>query len=316
LQHRAFRGFDNFCAAQFEMSAKQSLAFFLPALLAAYAGVWQIQKKIDAQRAAIYVERDELMLRSGSSVKAMSLEYAPLMADIYWTRAVQYFGNKQLAHDTNLELLWPLLDVTTTLDPELLPAYRFGSTFLGEPSPRGAGHPELAVKLLERGIQANPRDVWRLYQDLAYVYYFNLKDYNKASEAFLNGSKMPGAQAFMKMMAAKIAGEGESFETSVFLWREVYDSSTDKDIRRNAAVHLKMLAARLDCRRLDELSAQFAKRMNRRPANMSQLVQAGFLARIPADSLGYPYLMDPSGNAIINPKSPLADEKTLLRAAP
>lgn len=298
------------------MSTKQLLSFFLPALLAAFAGVWKIQQKIDTQRAAIYVERDDLILRSGSSVKAMSLEYAPLMADIYWTRAVQYFGNKQLAHDTNLELLWPLLDVTTTLDPELLPAYRFGSTFLAEPSPRGAGHPELAVKLLQRGIQANPRDVWRLYQDLAYVYYFNLKDYNQASEAFLNGSKMPGAQAFMKIMAAKIAGEGESFETSVFLWREVYDSSTDNDIRRNAAVHLKMLAARLDCRRLDELSAQFARRMNRRPTNMNELVQAGFLARIPSDSLGYPYLMDAAGIAIINPKSPLADEKTLLKATP
>jgi hypothetical protein len=60
----------------------------------------------------------------------------------------------------------------------------------------------------------------------------------------------------------------------------------------------------------------FAKRMNRRPANTTELVEAGFLSRIPADSLGYPYLMDASGNAIINPKSPLADEKTLLKAAP
>ncbi|HZV59810.1 MAG TPA: hypothetical protein VFF42_05675 [Candidatus Eremiobacteraceae bacterium] len=298
------------------MSTKQILAFLLPGLAVAFAGVWQIQKKIDAERAAIYVERDELMLRSGSSVKTMSLEYAPLMADIYWTRAVQYFGNKQLARDTNLELLWPLLDVTTTLDPELLPAYRFGSTFLSEPVPRGAGQPELGVKLLERGIQANPTNSWRLYQDLADVYYFNLQDYKKASEAFLEGSKMPGAEKFMKIMAAKIAGEGESFDTSVFLWRQIYDSTTDKDIRRNALVHLKMLAARLDCQRIDEISKQFAKRMNRPPANMNELVQAGFLARTPADSVGYPYLIDSEGNATINPKSPLADEKTLLKAAP
>lgn len=298
------------------MNTKQSLPWLLlPVLGVAFTGVWQIQKRIDAQRAALYVERDELMLRSGSSVKAMSLEYAPLLADIYWTRVVQYFGNKQLAHDHNLELLWPLLDVTTTLDPELLPAYRFGSTFLSEPVPRGAGRPDLAVKLLERGIQANPQS-WRLLQDLAYVYYFDVKDYNKASQAFLEGSKLPGAAPFMKIMAAKIAGEGESFETSVFLWREIYDSTTDKDVKRNAAVHLKMLKGRLDCKHIDELSEQFTKRMNRRPANMTELVQAGFLAGHPVDPEGYPYVMDAEGHTLINPKSPLADEKTLLKAKP
>ena len=36
------------------------------------------------------------MLRSGKLVKAMSLEYAPLMADIYWTRVVQYYGDKHV----------------------------------------------------------------------------------------------------------------------------------------------------------------------------------------------------------------------------
>lgn len=298
------------------MNAKQSLRWLLSAALAvAFAGVWRIQKKIDAQRAATYVERDELMMRSGKLVKAMSLEYAPLMADIYWTRVVQYYGDKQRVHDRNLELLWPLLDLTTTLDPELLVAYRFGSTFLSEPVPRGPGRPDLAVQLLERGIHANP-EAWRLHQDLAYVYYFDLKDYPKASEAFLEGSKLPGAQPFMKIMAAKIAAEGESFETSAFLWREVYDSATDKEIKRNAGVHLQMLAAILDCKHIDELSEQFARRLNRRPANIGELVQAGFLAGRPTDPMGYPYLLDASGNAVIHPRSPLRDEKTLLRAKP
>ena len=65
-------------------------------------------------------ERDDVLLRSGKLVKLMSLEYAPLMADIYWTRVVQYYGNKHVRGQANLELLWPLLDITTTLDPNLL----------------------------------------------------------------------------------------------------------------------------------------------------------------------------------------------------
>jgi hypothetical protein len=76
-----------------------------------FGGVWQLQHRIDIQRAALHQERDDLVVRSGKLVKAMSLEYAPLMADIYWTRAVQYYGNKLARYETD-SLLWPLLDVT------------------------------------------------------------------------------------------------------------------------------------------------------------------------------------------------------------
>jgi len=95
-------------------------------------------------------------VRSPKLMKLVTLEYATLAADIYWTRAVQYYGSKHLGQDTDLESLWPLLDVATTLDPNLLPAYRLVATFLSQPEPRGAGRPDLAVQLLERGLNANP----------------------------------------------------------------------------------------------------------------------------------------------------------------
>src|SRR5260370_38112730 len=101
----------------------------------------------------------------------------------------------------NLELLWPLLDITTTLDPNLLVAYRFGAMFLSQAAPGGAGRPDLAVQLIQRGIQANP-DYWRLYEDLVFVYYFDVKDYKKAWEAFLEGSKNPKGQLRVQVMPA------------------------------------------------------------------------------------------------------------------
>ena len=98
-------------------------------------GFGSCSRRIDVQRDALHQEQDDLVLRSGPMLKAMSLEYAPLMADLYWTRVVQYYGDKHARHDANFELLWPLLDVTTTLDPNLLVAYRFGSMFLSEGPP-------------------------------------------------------------------------------------------------------------------------------------------------------------------------------------
>jgi tetratricopeptide (TPR) repeat protein len=293
------------------MSAQNSKNWLLLILLpVGFAGVWQLQQRIDGQRAALHQERDELVLRSGKLLKAMSLEYAPLMADIYWTRVVQYYGDKRERHDPNFELLWPLLDVTTTLDPNLLVAYRFGSTFLSEPSPRGAGRPELGIELLERGIKANP-EYWRFYEDLGFVYYFELKDYARASAAFAEGSKNPDAQIWMKVMAAKIAAEGESLQTSIFLWNEVYQSTKDPQVKENALTHLQLLRVQQDCKQLDALADEFQKRTGRRPSRLVELVQAGVLPRVPVDPAGYPYVFGPDGKAVLNLDSPLLEQQLL-----
>ena len=184
------------------MSGHKSAAWaLLLTLPAGFAAVAQVQGSINAERGAMYQEQDEVLIQAPKVMQLATLEYATLAADIYWTRAVQYYGNKRIGRDTNLESLWPLLDMATELDPNLLPAYRFGATFLSEPEPRGAGRPDLAVKLLERGIAANP-EYWRLNQDLGNVYYLELKDHAKAGEAYLEGSRKPGA--------GKVSASGKS----------------------------------------------------------------------------------------------------------
>lgn len=293
------------------MTAGRSKAWLLlPLLAAGFAGVWALQVRIDAQRAALHQERDDLVLRSGKLLKIMSLEYAPLVADLYWTRAVQYYGDKRARHEQGFDLLWPLLDVTTTLDPNLLVAYRFGSTFLSEPAPRGAGQPQQAIALLERGIRANP-DYWRLYEDLGFIYYFNLRDYAKASQAFADGSKIPGAQIWMKVMAAKIASDGQSLNTSIFLWNDVYQSTTDPQIKENALNHLQLLRVEVDCRQLNALADEYEKRTGRRPAHMTDLVQEHLLPRLPVDPKGFPYVFGPDGKAALNLDSPLLEQQLL-----
>jgi len=294
------------------MKSQTAMALLLMLVLPlGFAGIWRLQHGIDSQLASVSQERDDVLLRSGKLVKWMSLEYAPLMADIYWTRVVQYYGNKHVQGQANLDLLWPLLDVTTTLDPNLIVAYRFGAMFLSQAPPAGAGRPDQAVELIRRGIQANP-DYWRLYEDLGFVYYTDLKDYQKASEAFLEGSQKPGAQVWMKVMAAKIAAEGESFSTSMFLWKDIYESSSDPMIKENALQRLKLLKAQEDCKQLDALADEYAKRNRRCPARMSDLVQAGLLPGLRKDPEGFVYVFGEEGKAELNLDSPLLEQQLLL----
>ena len=293
------------------MKSPKTILLALVIFTAGFGAIWKLQHIIDKQHAVLSQERDDLVLRSGKLLKMMSLEYAPLMADFYWTRVVQFYGNKHVRGDANLELLWPLLDITTTLDPNLLPAYRFGAIFLSQKAPTGAGRPDLAVQLIERGIKANP-DFWRLYEDLGFVYYFDLKDYKKASEAFLEGSKQPGALVWMKIMAAKIAADGESYETSAFLWNDLYTTATDPKIKENAKLHLELLKAKEDCRQIDLLADQYEKRFGRRPKRVAELVQAGLLRGVPVDPRGYAYEFGDNGKAELNLDSPLLEQQLIL----
>lgn len=281
------------------------------ALAAGFAGVWALQEKIDRESGGDTSESQDLLLRSPNVVKALSLEYAPLAGALYWTRAVQYYGYKHKVHDRNLDELWPLLDTTTTLDPKLIVAYRFGATFLSDAPPRGAGQPDLAVKLLERGIQENP-GYWRFYQDLGNVYYFDKKDYLKASEAFAQGSQLAGAPPFMQIMAAKIAADGQSLETSYALWLNIYQTTTDKEIRKNAEEHLRIVAAQLEIREVNRVAGEYEKRTGHKAASMEELVQAGLLRGAPVDAYGFALQLS-GGAAEINPKSPLRGEMERLQ---
>jgi hypothetical protein len=267
-----------------------------------------LQQRIDVSAAPLQKEKPELVLRSGAMLKKLSLGYDPLLADIYWTRAVQYFGERVGARGATFELLGPLLDITTTLDPHLMVAYRFGAIFLTEPEPAGAGRPDLGVDLVKKGIAANP-DQWRLYGDLGLIYSIHLKDYQKAAEAYLEGSKNPHAQIYMKAMAAAVAQQGDSLETSKLIWAEVYSTTQDPLIKKRARQHLESLDAVTDLRELNQESETYWKKFGHYPATMQELRDAGLAAGKLEDPEGFPYVMGAYGVPQLNPASTIVMER-------
>src|SRR5438874_9800132 len=122
-------------------------------LISCMAGSVLLLRHVDNMRKGATLE-EVLYVSSPKLLKRFSLGYDGLLADIYWTRAVQYFGGKQhIDYRGRYELLWPLLNVTTQLDPHLIPAYAYGQTFLSAKPPEGAGAPDKAIELVEYGIR-------------------------------------------------------------------------------------------------------------------------------------------------------------------
>ena len=258
------------------------------------------------------LKEEELFLPSGAVLKRLSLGYSGLLADIYWTRAVQYFGELHHEKAMHYRLLYPLLDITTQLDPHLTVAYDFGSIFLSQAPPEGAGEPEKAVELVRRGIRENPEN-WRLFANLGYIQALELHDYRAASESFLVGSKISGARPWMRVMAAALASHGGEVETARYLWSRLYETTDDRLLKQNAVKHLRAMQVDEDISRLEALAAEYKKRTGTQPAGFGNLISMGWLRAVPADPLGHPYRLAADGHVYV--QSP-ADLPFITRGIP
>ena len=263
--------------------AKRSTLFTSALLVVCLAASVMFLRRVDQLRTNATL--DVLYITSPKMVKRLSLGYDGLLADIYWTRAVQYFGSRHSEHARSYQSLYPLLEITTTLDPKLLVAYQFGANFLSPPPPHGAGVPEKAVQLVQYGIEKNPT-AWKLYYDLGFIYYMELKEYEKAAEAFQKGSTIEGAHPFMKVLAAQMAQHAGDAQMARAIWTTTYETSQDKQIRANAIAHLRALKVEEDVTRIQDAVTAYGRSTGNLPAGMHTLIVVGLLFGIPIDPDG------------------------------
>lgn len=260
--------------------------------------IYMIQQRIDETFGEYRSTEEILYVENGDLLKKVLLGYESLAADIYWLRTVQYFGGKRLYDpEKRFDLLEPLLEITTDLDPHLKIAYRYGAIFLSEPWPRGAGLPIKGIALADKGIAHNPEH-WRFYLDKGFIYFWHLQDYRRAAEVFLEGSEVPGAPYWMAGTAARAATRGGDRETARLLWKAIAETAENEQVIENAVTHLQQLDA-LDV--IDELTRvvqTYEQQRGRFPDSWNELVEEGFLPGIPVDPTGEPFVLNPRDKTV------------------
>src|SRR2546423_9118639 len=85
--------------------------------------------RLDQLRTGSSME-EVLYISSPSVLKRISLGYGGLLADVYWTRAVQYFGGEHHNGAQHYGFLAPLLEITSMLGSQFLEVYVDGAKFL------------------------------------------------------------------------------------------------------------------------------------------------------------------------------------------
>jgi tetratricopeptide (TPR) repeat protein len=255
------------------------------------------------------VTAESLYLTSGKTARRLSAGYAALAADLYWIRAIQYYGASRIrsehtaTSEKDFELLYPLLDLTTTLDPRFGIAYRFGSIFLAEAPPGGAGRPDLAIALLEKGLREQP-DAWDYMQQVGFVHYWWRHDYEAAATWFDRASKVPGAPWFLRSLAAVTLAEGGDRQASRTMWMAIRQSAEIDWLKEDADRRLRQLDV-LDLMDAAQRAIDAAVPRTGRLRTWPELIRAGVLRGVPLDPAGVPLEIDDQGQVHLGVSSPL-----------
>jgi len=305
------------------------------AAIALLAAAVQLQAARERAYPPAVLDEEDVYLQSGSVVRRLTGAYNALAADVYWVRAIQYYGGTKrrlaaqsarvpepppmlAAPSDDYVYLFPLLDVTTDLDPRFNIAYRFGSVFLAEPYPGGPGRPDLAIKLLEKGLRERP-DKWEYMEDIGFVHYWYRHDYAAAASWFQKAADVPNAPWWLRSLAATTVAQGGDRQSSRLMWEAIRQSSDNDWLRRDADRRLAQLRA-LD--QIDEMQRKvdaYRSGTGQTPADWTALVRAGVFPGIPADPTFTRYELTADGRVQLSQSSalwPLPEEPQRLSPRP
>lgn len=283
----------------------------------AFALAIALQIARDRQYSRDRRETDQILyVQSGNVMKRLTLDFDALAADLYWIRAIQHYGGDRRSDTVRrkYQLLYPLLDHTTTLDPYFKIAYRFGAIFLSEKYPGGGGRPDQAITLLQKGMAAQPGR-WEYPHDIAFIHYWHLGDFKTAAEWFQRAASLPNAPNWLQPLAAGILIAGNDRASARVMWTQILQSD-EEWLRRNAERSLRQIDA-LDL--IDRLQAI----VNRYPPppggeySWIGLARRGVLRGVPLDPAGTPFELDPTtGKVTVSEKSSLHPMPDQLHARP
>src|SRR5713101_7593886 len=184
-----------------------------------------VQGRMEARAAGQPEIHPILYLPSGRYLKFASLGFDGLMADAIYLWSIQYYGNYQIKDRYRyLEQIYS--QVISELDPHYLDPYLVGALIMTAE----ARQPEMALRLLDKGIENNP-DACILAFEAGFTCYNDLKDYPRAAAYFEKALRMPGVHPLVRRFYAEMYNRAGDRRASLREWSEIYRTTPDAYVK-------------------------------------------------------------------------------------
>lgn len=245
-----------------------------------------------------------LYLPAGKYLKALAPGYSELLADVIYLWSIQYYS--QYDRGERYEYLDHVYsNVITELDPRYQDPYLVGALIMA----MEAGDVEMALRLLDKGIEANPGK-WIFAFEAGFYCYDTLEDYVRAAAYFEKAMKIPGAHPLVRRLHAEMFNRMGDARTSLSLWLEIYRTATDDYVRDVAYRHVHDLRIRVDTEILSRAVEVFTEINGRRPGSLRELVDRGVINRLPRDPAGIPYIYNRNTGQVTSRTVPILERRS------
>jgi len=262
------------------------LAIVVPACAAAWS--WD---RLESEGSQDGPGASVLYLPSGRYLKAASLGFPEVLADAIYIWSIQYYSNYTAA-DRFAYLDHIYSGVITELDPHYVDPYLIGSLIMSTE----AGDHEMALRLLDKGIAANPHE-WILPFEAGFTCYNDIKDFQRAAAYFEKAIANPEAPGAIRRMHAEMFNKLGDKRASLDYWLEVHETADDAYVEDISWRHVHDLRIEIDLQTLREALEAWKsspRGAGRYPQSLLELVRAGVISREPIDPDGVAYAYDPA----------------------
>lgn len=259
------------------------------AVILSCAALYGLQLRLDTYRGETPYVEEFMRLPDPEQLKTASLGYEALTADLLWLKAVQHMGEREISSQ-GYDWIYKALDTVTTLDPQFIAPYETGGLILTVVAEKA----ELSNRLLEKGYMHNP-DVWQLPFYLGFNYFYFMKQYKTAAKYMSIAAELEGSPKWLPLLASRLYYQAEDPSFALEFLVRMYESTDDERLKESMLERINALKSAMAARGLQPAVDEYRKRFGRTPKELSELVEAGLIGKIPEEPNGGYYYIDEDG---------------------
>lgn len=167
-------------------------------------------------------------------LRASCFGFDQLVADLFWLSFIQVSATGSALPNSDKSLVaFRYLDLITFLDPLFVQPYWFAAFTVGSEMKR----PDLAKKLIDRGIQANQNN-WYLPYIAGINQYLFAHNEIEAAKYYRMAAKFPDAPKWLGRQALILEAKIPSQIKEINTWDTIYRTSDDPLVKQRAREHL------------------------------------------------------------------------------
>ncbi|RKQ61696.1 hypothetical protein C7457_1138 [Thermovibrio guaymasensis] len=263
------------------------LAFFLIALsYPVMEKATSLQPKVEGD-SKVYSYSYERLILTFPTLK-------PLISDVLYMQTCYLTGNdifnqwrERKFSKEEWETNFHNVKVITKLDPYYFDPYYFtGSYILWRIKDKKEFLHEVNITL-ERGMKYI--DDWRLPFFIGFNYFYFLGDKVKGAQYLKKASDMEGAPYYLKLLIPRLYAQSGKYQLAVIETAQELKRVKNEVLRKQLERRLKVL---IYLRDLNLALEKFRKVYRRCPNSLDELVDKGFISKVPEDPYGGKFYVD------------------------